>query len=151
MSFEGNILKKTLQDLDGQDWGEPTYPSHLVTEYHRLRRVPLEKLNVENLRLLIGQSLSLNYLEYLLPLAFEHLQRTPWIDGDYYEGDLLQNVLRVPISFWHSHPDLKRQLDQIVEKAFVEAPEAELKELQDPGISETCLLRKLQNWKEQTF
>lgn len=144
MGLEDNILKKTLQDLDGQDWGEPTYPSHLVTECHRLRRVPLERLDVENLRLLIGQSLS---LEYLLPLAFAHLQRNPWIDGDYYEGDLLQSVIGVPDSFWHSHPELKQQLDQIVEKALDEGPGSKLKELQDVGIADRSLLRKLKNWQ----
>jgi hypothetical protein len=37
-------FSRTLQDLEGVDWGEPTYNSHLVVECHRLRRVPLDRL-----------------------------------------------------------------------------------------------------------
>ena len=29
-------LHRTLTDLEGKDWGPPTYDSHLVTECHRL-------------------------------------------------------------------------------------------------------------------
>ena len=35
-------LHRTLTDLEGKDWGPPTYDSHLVTECHRLRHVPLK-------------------------------------------------------------------------------------------------------------
>jgi hypothetical protein len=38
MPFDRN---KSLQQLEGEDWGEPTYDSHLVTGCHRLHRVPL--------------------------------------------------------------------------------------------------------------
>ena len=87
-----SLLDKTLQELDGEDWGEPTYPSHLVNECHRLRTVPLKDFRVEDLRRLIGQKFS---LEYLVPLALERLEADPWIDGD-YEGDLLNSVLSLP-------------------------------------------------------
>jgi hypothetical protein len=36
---------KSLQQLDGQEWGEPTFDSHLVNECHRLRRVPLREVS----------------------------------------------------------------------------------------------------------
>jgi hypothetical protein len=44
---------KSLQELDGKDWGEPTYDSHPVTECHRLRRVPLRQFTAENLRIIV--------------------------------------------------------------------------------------------------
>ena len=144
MRLEDSILKKSLQELDGQDWGEPTYHSHLVTEYHRLRRVPLEKLNVENLRLLIGQSMSLEALPYLLPVASEHLLREPWAAGDYYEGDLLQSVLGVPAPFWHFHPELKCMLDQIVRRALLQVAKAEP---QDVVLYDANILQLLQKWQ----
>ena len=50
---------KTLQQLEGSDWGDPTYDSHLVTECHRLRRVPLREFTVEKLRIMIGQQIGL--------------------------------------------------------------------------------------------
>jgi hypothetical protein len=34
---------KSLQELEGTDWGEPDYPSHLVKTCHRLRRKPLQE------------------------------------------------------------------------------------------------------------
>ena len=76
---------KSLQDLEGKDWGEPTYDSHLVTECHRLRRVPLREFTAESLRVLIGQQIG---LPYLVPMALEMLQADPFTEGDYYGGDL---------------------------------------------------------------
>lgn len=70
---------QSLQELDGHDWGEANYPSHLVRNCHPLRRKPLRAFTVEDLRIMIGQNLS---LEYLVPLALEHLQRDPFAAGD---------------------------------------------------------------------
>jgi len=50
---------KSLQQFDGQDWGEPTYPSHLVRECRRFRRVPLCNFTAEDLRIAIGQNVGL--------------------------------------------------------------------------------------------
>ena len=47
---------KSLQDLDGHDWGEATGPTHLVVECHRLRRVPVDQLTGDNLRMLIAEA-----------------------------------------------------------------------------------------------
>jgi len=96
-------LNLTLQDIGGEDWGEPTYPSHLVTECHRLRRVPLRDFRVEDLRILISQKFN---IDILMPLALARLEENPWVDGDYYEGDLLQAVVDVPSSFWEANPTL---------------------------------------------
>jgi hypothetical protein len=61
---------KSLQQFDGEDWGEPTFDSHLVSECHRLHRVPLRDFTVEDLRITIGQQIG---LDYLIPLALERL------------------------------------------------------------------------------
>ena len=61
---------KTLQELEGEDWAEPEYESHLVTNAHRLHRVPLREFTVEDLRFMIGQQFG---LPYLIPIALEHL------------------------------------------------------------------------------
>ncbi|HTL18790.1 MAG TPA: contact-dependent growth inhibition system immunity protein [Patescibacteria group bacterium] len=101
---------KSLQQLEGQDWGEPTYDSRLVSECHRLRRVPLRRFSVEDLRVMIGQSIG---LPYLVPLALEKLHRKPLAEGDYYAGDLLAAVLRAEPKFWHEHQDLRQDVQQI--------------------------------------
>lgn len=93
MNFERS---KSLQELDGQDWGEPTFDSHLVTECHRLRRVPLRDFTVEDLRITIGQQIG---LDYLIPLALERLEDDPFAEGAYYPCDLLVSVLRAEVRF----------------------------------------------------
>jgi hypothetical protein len=138
--MEDHIRKHSLQELDGQDWGEPNYASHLVTEYHRLRRVALETMTVGDLRLLIVQK---DYLEYLLTLAFEHFLNEPWVAGDYYEGDLLHAVLSVPESFWYVHPELKRTCDQVVQSALLQAPSAEP---EDAELYDERVLQQLRQW-----
>lgn len=114
---EDKILNKTLQELEGNDWGKPTYNSHLVVSCHRLRRVPLKDFTVEDLRLMIGQKIG---LPYLVPLALDLLGGNPLAKGDMYPGDLLNNVFRLPDQFWAKHPELRQKLDKIVEQAAVE-------------------------------
>ena len=104
---------KSLQQLDGQDWGKPTYDSRLVTECHRLRRVPLCQFTVEDLRIMIGQHIS---LEYLMPLALEHLRSDPLAEGDHYSGDLLSAVLRAGRDVWQQHPDWRDEVAGIAQR-----------------------------------
>jgi hypothetical protein len=92
---------KSLQELEGHDWGDPNWDSHLVTECYRLHRVPLHDFTVEDLRIMIGQDFS---LEYLVPLALEQLSENPLTGGAYYGGDLLVNVLQIGSEFWQEHP-----------------------------------------------
>ena len=109
--------RKSLQELEGRDWGEPDYPSHLVSECHRLRRVPLADLTREDLRLLIGQEIGLGYL---VPLALAHLAADPFAAGDFYAGDLLCAVVGAPDTFWAQHPDLRRQTADIAATAVAQ-------------------------------
>ncbi|MEI7733130.1 MAG: contact-dependent growth inhibition system immunity protein [Verrucomicrobiota bacterium] len=110
---------KSLQQLDGQEWGEPTYESGLVTECHRLRRVPLCEFTAEHLRMMIGQQIG---LPYLVPIALEFLRTDPFTAGDFYEGDLLAGVLQAETAFWRDHPDLSREAAEIAERAFTLLP-----------------------------
>ena len=102
---------RSLQNLDGQDWGEAKFPSYLVRTCHALRRKPLRDFTVEDLRIMIGQNFS---LEYLVPLAIERLQRDPLAAGDFYPGDLLGSVLKVKSSFWQRRPDLRQAVEALV-------------------------------------
>jgi len=42
--------------------------------------------------------------EFLAPIALEHLQANPIIEGDLYEGDLLNSVCSLNDEFWAEHP-----------------------------------------------
>lgn len=107
-------LSKSLQDLDGRDWGEPDYTSHLVTMCYRLRKKRLRDFTTEDLRIMIGQKMS---LEYLMPLAVERLQADPLAEGDYYPGDLLKAVVTVARNYWEANPEAKKAIDNIVARA----------------------------------
>src|SRR5258708_12391384 len=100
-SFGEQERNKSLQDLDGQDWGEATFPSYLVRTCHALRRKPLRDFTIEDLHIMIGQNIG---LEYLVPLAIERLQRDPFAAGDFYPVDLLVNVLTLESSFCQHLP-----------------------------------------------
>jgi hypothetical protein len=103
--------RRTLQELEQQDWGEPTYHSSLVRTCHRLRRKPLNEFSVEDLRIMIGQQIS---LQYLIPLALEHLEADPLAEGDYYPGDLLEMVLKADAAFWEENPSHRQRVLQII-------------------------------------
>lgn len=92
---------------------EPTYKSSLVLTVHKLRRKPLEEYTIENLRVMIGQQVG---LDYLMPLAIEKLTDNPMASGKYYPGDLLQSVLSVVPSFWKTHPDLYADVESVLDK-----------------------------------
>lgn len=104
-------LDRTLEDLENERWGTPEIESHLVTECHRLRKIPLSEFTTENLRIMIGQGLS---LQHLMPVALSKLADNPFAEGDFFAGDLLQTVLRTEWMFWEGHPDLFAQLQAIM-------------------------------------
>ena len=103
-------LDKSLQELEQSDWGEPTYDSHLVTTVHRLRRAPLRQFSVEDLRIMIGQSVG---LPYLVPLALQHVRKDPLAEGDFYPGDLLKSMLTADSTFWRDHPEWRDEVREI--------------------------------------
>ncbi|WP_165250133.1 contact-dependent growth inhibition system immunity protein [Paludisphaera soli] len=102
---------KTLQEIERRDWGEPTYDSYLVTTCHRLRRKPLDKFTAEDLRIMIGQKIS---LPILMPLAVEWLEREPLAAGRFYGGDLLAAVTAVGDDFWAIHPDSLQRVRRVL-------------------------------------
>jgi hypothetical protein len=103
--------RKSLQELEKDDWGEPTHDSYLVTTVHRLRRKPLAEFTVEELRIVIGQKIG---LPFLIPLAVERLEEEPLAAGDFHPGDLLQAVIRAGEAFWADHPDFLQRVRKVV-------------------------------------
>ena len=106
---------KTLQELEGEDWGEPEFESHVVANAHRLHRIPLCEFTVEDLRFMIGQQCG---LRYLIPIALERLHVDPLIEGECYPGDLLSAVLRADSRFWVASPELRAGASRVAERAL---------------------------------
>ena len=102
--------EKTLEQIENIYWGDPTYDSYLVTTCHQLRKKPLKDFTIEDLRIMIGQNISLNIL---MPMAFERLKQNILAEGHFYPGDLLKSVLTAEASFWVNNADLHRKLARL--------------------------------------
>ena len=107
----------TLTELEGLDWGEPDYPSHLVVTCHEMRHKPIRELTDGEIRMAIGQQFS---LPTLVPLALERLEPNPLLEADFDEGDLWKVVLLAKPDFWTEHVDLWQQANRMSQRAWVE-------------------------------
>ncbi|MFD4208614.1 contact-dependent growth inhibition system immunity protein [Micromonospora tulbaghiae] len=86
----------SIEQHERDVWPDPgPEATSLVRRCAELRRKPLAEFTVEDLRVMIGQEIG---VPALLPLALQVLRRDPLVEGDYYPGDLLANVLRLPES-----------------------------------------------------
>lgn len=113
MNFENNWRQKTLENLEKDFWDNPDYDGHLITRCHELRKLPLNHFTTEDLRIMIGQKISLCYL---IPLALEVLTINLFAEGDFFEGDLLKNVLAVNTEFWNSHKNYWITIDNLIKE-----------------------------------
>ena len=113
-----NPLEQTIEQLEGEVWGEPEWQSHVVLTSHALRKKPIREFTNEDLRFMLVQGIG---LEWLMPIAIDVLEKNPLAEVEY--GSLLQAamVLRQE-AFWREHRDLKERLDVIVDRVndFVE-------------------------------
>ena len=78
-----------------------------------LRKVSLDNFSVEDLRLMIGQHES---LEYLIPLAIEKLRADILSEGDMYKGDLLLAVVNARQDYWDKATEQKGELIELINK-----------------------------------
>jgi CDI immunity proteins len=116
---------KTLDQLEGDVWGDPTFNSYLVTTCHRLRTKPVDAFSVEDLRIMIGQKIG---LPHLVPLAVPVLEREPLAEGDFYPGDLLANVIGA-VEWLQSNPEWLARVIRVTERASAELVNEEDRDL----------------------
>lgn len=115
MKIDKKHETKSLAQLDKmyQPAKEIDFPSRLVVRHNTLLSKPIGEYSVEDLRLMIGQNTG---LEYLIPKAMEFLEKDVFLEGDFYPGDLLQNVLSADPKFWKAHPRLAQVLLTLLEE-----------------------------------
>ncbi|MBU2663189.1 hypothetical protein KOI35_06670 [Actinoplanes bogorensis] len=105
-------MERSLQEIEGNDWGDPQPDAtRLISTVLELRRRPIGTLEVEDLRILLGQQVG---VEVLVPLALDRLEDDPLAEGDFYPGDLLVSVLRLPAEHWRGHPDQVRRMNDVI-------------------------------------
>ena len=75
---------------------------------------------VEDLRIMIGQQIG---LQYLVPIALERLEIDPLAEGHCYRGDLLSTVISIDEPFWKARHDLVDRVREIVKRVRVALPD----------------------------
>ena len=106
-------LDKTLEQLEKEYWPEPSNDSYLVKTCHNLRKKPIKDFETEDLRILIGQNISLSIL---IQIALDKLRINIFAEGDFYEGDLLTNVLTSETQYWIDNKSNWQLLCEIFEE-----------------------------------
>ena len=103
----------TIEKLENDFWSNPPKDSSsLITRCYELRKKKLQDFDLGDFRLLIGQNIG---LQFLIPLAIEEIKTNPFVEADFYGGDLLLNILKSDKKYWESNPEIKRELICIFE------------------------------------
>src|SRR5262245_59546893 len=88
----------TIEDIEHVREPDPgPDATDLVRRCLALRHKPLCHFTTEDLRIMLGQQIGVSIL---LPMAVAALAADPLAEGDYYPGDLLYAVVRLPEQEW---------------------------------------------------
>ncbi|WP_410628483.1 contact-dependent growth inhibition system immunity protein [Amycolatopsis sp. cmx-8-4] len=102
----------TLEQIEDRHWGNPPADAtRLIKTVYELRQKPIGSFGIEDLRILLLQQES---VEVLVPVALTHLEKNPLAEGDFYPGDLLTAVLKIPQAYWQQHPDQRRRASAVI-------------------------------------
>ena len=105
------ITDNSLEEITGTVWGNPNYDSSLIIRCHQLRKKKLKTFTVEDFRIMIGQEID---IDILIPIALKILSNNPLAEGDYYPGDLLNNVLRINKKYWAKNTESLNHIKNIL-------------------------------------
>ena len=98
MKLEKNWKFKSIESLEKQNYGPvPPDESSIVQRLWRLRKTPINELQVDDIRFMIIQGIG---LKYFLFEAIDLLKENLLTEGNYYEGDLLNAVLQIEKVQW---------------------------------------------------
>ncbi len=106
-----DVSNKCLKEIESFPEKDTAGSTPLIEKVMALRRKKIKDFTIEDLRLMIAQQQG---LAYLVPLGLEVLEKNPFSEGDYYEGDLLVSLLTCKADFWKEHPTAKISMDRIV-------------------------------------
>jgi hypothetical protein len=105
-------MNQSLSQLDKSLAPNGDASSYLIKRHNELLTKKIMDFSIEDFRLMIGQNTG---LQYLIPVAINHLRQNILAEGDYYEGDLLKSVLTSDKNFWLKHGSLCRELIEVIE------------------------------------
>lgn len=113
----------TLEKLENSVWANSDFKSHLVQRCHQLRKIPLDKLTVEDLRILIGQQIG---LKFIVDIAIEKLTADILAEGDFYPGDLLKSVIGIDKKYWDNSISQKATITNLINQNLDKVKDADI-------------------------
>jgi hypothetical protein len=124
MHKEKDPDRHSISALGGWTWTQPVPDaddSGVIRRFYALHRVPIGQLSHADLRFLIGQN---ECLRFLVPKALELLESDPWMETEFYPGDLLNALLRInhPPAYWNAANPLLPGFARLARKALATAP-----------------------------
>jgi hypothetical protein len=91
-------MAKSIEQLENDYWKEPVeFQSNLVINCYKYRKIPINELTIEQLRLLVSQKIG---LKHIVRLGIKELAKNVLAEGDFYEGDLLVAISNLTLEFW---------------------------------------------------
>lgn len=122
--FPENWRSKTPEQLEGADLlSNPEFESYVLSRIVALRKTPLCDFSIEDLRMFIVQEIT---LPYVTELAIEILENNLFAEGDFQEGDLLESLLHLPISYWKSNGEQWKKLNALIADRAAELHEMKI-------------------------
>lgn len=107
---------KSLQELEGEDWGDPeAAETPMIGRVRTLRRKPVEDLTNGEVRLAVAQRVG---FPLVLELALERLRPDPLLLADFYPGDVLAALVRIDEPEWEGRNDLRASLAELYRHAM---------------------------------
>ncbi|AUC20594.1 hypothetical protein BTO15_00010 [Polaribacter sejongensis] len=133
------MQSKSIEQLENDYWKEPSeFPTNLVKRCFEYRKIKVSELTIEQIRLLISQKIG---IEFLIGIALEKLEQNIIVEGDLYEGDLLDSVSKVPAEFWNKNSteflNFKNTFESNKEKIISELGEKEYERISE-RIKASC-------------
>lgn len=112
MKLENNWKFKSIESLEKKNYGPvPTDDSSIVQRLWRLRKMPINEFQVDDIRFMIIQGIG---LKYLLFEAIDLLKENLLTEANYYEGDLLNAVLQINKVEWGQFKEHWHSVDALI-------------------------------------
>lgn len=110
--LKDNWLLTSLENLEKEYWGKPTFDSYLVTRVHYLRTISLKYFPTDDICLMLRQKFR---LEYIIPLALNRLNSNI-LACDYNEAGLVKHLAKLPSECWIGHESYHKEFATLISK-----------------------------------
>lgn len=103
----------TIEQIENDYWPDYDFETSLIRKCHNLRKIEIDKLSTEDVRLLLGQNIG---NKIIIPLALDILKINILAEGNYFQCDLLLNLLNSDTEFWKENKNTYNELVGLINK-----------------------------------